>query len=480
MQHKTSVSSRRVLTVFVLAMINVAAIASLRNLPMMADCGFALVFFLTVAAVTFFIPTALVSAELATGWPKTGGVYVWVKEALGRRCGFLAIWLQWINSVFWYPTVLAFTAGTLAYVANPALANNKLYMLLVVLVVFWAATFANFHSMKASGLISTVGVIAGTIAPAALIIILGIVWLCRGEASQISFSAANLVPDMSNISNIVFLAGMFLALGGMEMSAAHAQEVKNPQRDYPRAIFLSAAVIILIFILGSLAIAIVIPQKDISLVAGVMEAFAKFLGTYNLGWAIPIIAPLIAVGAIASVSTWIVGPTKGLLATSRHGDLPPFFQKVNRAGMPTNLLLIQAVIVTFISLVFLLMPTVSSSFWILTALTTLLYLIMYVLMFVSAIRLRYSAPDVPRSYRIPGGNLGMWLVGGIGILSSLFAFVIGFFPPAQVEVGNIFFFEAFLILGVLIVCAVPLVICHFSKPGWALQQPADQEEELES
>lgn len=457
-------------------MINVAAIASLRSLPMMAIEGMSMVFFIGVSALVFFIPTSLVSAELATGWPKLGGVYIWVKEAMGERWGFMAIWLQWVNSVFWYPTVLSFTAASFAYVINPALASNKLYTLIMVLVIFWAATFANFRSMRASGLISSVGTVIGTIIPVVFIIGLGAAWIFSGQPSQMSFSAANMVPDLSNMSNISFLTGMFLSFGGIEMSAVHAEEVENPHRNYPRAIFLSAFIIFFIFLLGSFAIAIVIPQHEISLVAGVMEAFARMLGAFNLQWLVPIVAPLIAVGAIAGVSTWIVGPTKGLLATSASGDIPPFFQRMNRSGMPTAILIIQGIIVTLVSLVFLFMPTVSSSFWILTALTAQLYLIMYVLMFISAIRLRHSASDVPRSYKVPGGNPGMWIVAGVGLVACLAAIIIGFFPPSQLQTGSTFFYEAFLIGGIVIMCGIPIAIHHFRKPSW-IQQSIDKMED---
>lgn len=461
-------SSARVISVFVLAMINVVAIASLRGLPSMAEYGLSSAFFYIVAALIFFIPTALVSAELATGWPRKGGVFVWVKEALGQRWGFLAIWLQWIQNVVWYPTVLSFTAATLAYIFNPALAENPLYMIAVILVVYWSATLANFKGMKLSGQISSIGGMLGTILPGALIILLGIIWLWNGSPSQISFDWESFVPDLSNMGNIALAASVLLAMAGMEMSAVHAQEVKNPQKDYPKAILISTLVILTVFILGTLAIAMVVPQADISLVAGVMEAFQDFFKSYNITWMVPIIAFLITVGATAQVSTWIIGPSKGILATAETGELPTFFQKVNKNGIPTNLLITQGCIVTLLALVFLLMPNVSDSYWILTALTAQIYLLMYVLLFISAIKLRYSRPDVKRAFRIPFGNAGMWVVAGIGFLASLFGIFMGYFPPSQLQTAGISleFYEGFLIVGILVLGGIPLVIHHMRKPGW--------------
>ena len=462
----TSGGNKRVLGVFVLAMMNVAVIASLRALPMMAKEGFSLVFFFIVAAIMFLIPTALVSAELATGWSKQGGVYLWVKEAFGKRMGFLAIWLQWIQNVIWYPTVLSFAGATLAYLFNPKLATNKVYMLIVILSVYWGATLSSFKGMKTSGLISTLGVVLGTLIPGVAIIILGASWMMGGSTPQISMSFKDLVPDMASIRNIVFLAGVLLTYAGMEVSAVHAQEVRNPQRDYPRAIFLATFIILVIFILGSLSIAVVVPSADISLVAGLMEAFTNFFDAYHVRWIIPIIAVMITFGALGQVTAWIVGPSKGLFATAKEGTLPPFFQKVNKNGVPVNLLLIQGGIVTLLSLIFLLMPNVSSSYWILSALTIQLYLIMYNILYAAAIKLRYSNPDVPRAYKIPMGNFGMWLVAGIGVIGALFAIFIGFFPPAQLASGNVFFYEAFLIIGIIIMCGAPMIIYNLRKPHW--------------
>ncbi len=463
MEEKT----KRVLGVFTLAMINVAAIASLRAIPSMAEYGFAAVFFLALVALIFFIPTALVSAELATGWPRRGGVYAWVKEAFGQRFGFLAIWLQWIQNVIWYPTVLSFTAATLAFVITPALATNPLYMVGVIFVVYWGATLLNFRGMKTSGWFSSFCVMAGTIIPGAIIILLGILWLLGGNPSQIPLTVDALVPDMSSLSNIVLVAGMLLAMAGMEMSAVHAREVKDPQKDYPKAIFTAVAIVLAVFILGSLSVAIVVPQAKISLVAGIMQAFTDFFTAYGIPWAVPLLAILIAVGAVGQVSTWIAGPSKGLFTVAKDGSLPPFFQKANKNGVQVNILLVQGCIVTLLALVFLLMPSVSSSYWILTALTAQLYLIMYAMLFLAAIKLRYSQPGVKRPYTVPGGNLGMWIIAGIGLLAALAGILLGFIPPSQLETGNAEFYYAFLGTGILVMVGAPLVLHHIRKPSWA-------------
>src|SRR3990167_3089822 len=231
-----SAPSKRSLSVFAVTMINVIAVDSLRTLPFSAAYGFSLVFFYLAAAVLFFLPVAFVSAELATSWPTKGGIYIWVREAFGERWGFVIIWLQWIYNIVWYPTILAFIAGTLAYLINPDLANDKFFMFSTILIIFWGSTLLNFFSMRVSSLVSTIGALIGTLIPMTFIILLGIIWLMRGEPSQIQFSTEQMLPNFLNLNNQSFLLAVLFGLVGIEVSATHADEVKNPQQAYPRAI----------------------------------------------------------------------------------------------------------------------------------------------------------------------------------------------------------------------------------------------------
>lgn len=448
----------RTITVFTLAMINVAAIGSVKNWPVTAEYGLSAIFYLILAALLFFLPVSLVSAELATGWPEDGGIFVWVKEAFGHRTGFLAIWLLWTENVIWYPTVLSFFAATVAYLFDPSLASNTTYMLSVILIAFWIATLVNLFGMKISSWISSIGVILGTFLPGSLIILLGLVWYFSGEPLQITFEWKSLLPQLGSIDHVVFFTGVVFSFCGMEMSAIHARDVQHPKKDYPKAILLSASLIVFLSVLGVVAIASVIPQKEISLVAGSMQAFSHFLNAYGLHFLTPYVAALIAIGAFGSMSTWVAGPTKGLLAAAKEGDLPPLFRKVNQKGMPTPLLIGQAIIVTCLSLVFILMPTVSSAFWILFAIAAQLYLVMYILLFAAAIKLRYKRPHVPRPYKIPGGKVGLWTIPSAGILTALVAIGVGFFPPAQIPTGSLLFYELFLISGVVLACIAPSLI----------------------
>jgi len=229
-------------------------------------------------------------------------------------------------------------------------------------------------------------------------------------------------------------------------------------------------IILLIFSLGSLAISIVLPKNAIELQSGTILALVSFLDAFGFKSMVPLIAFMVACGSIGQISTWTVGPSKGLMTTARHGELPPFLQKMNRKSMPVSILWLQALIVALISSVFLFMPSVSASYQLLFYLTAQLYLIMYILMFLAGIVLRYKYPKVKRSFKIPFGNMGMNIIGIIGVLGCVFAIICGFLPPEGLGELHIVFFEIFLILGIAIFSIIPIIIHNNRKDSWHLHK----------
>ena len=218
------------LGVFTIAIMNVTAVVSLRGLPSEAEYGLSSAFYYLFAAIVFLIPTALVAAELAAMFSnKEGGVFRWVGEAFGKRLGFLAIWLQWIESTIWYPTVLTFGAVSLAFIGiNPQgdmlLASNRIYTLVVVLVIYWLATFISLKGLGWVGKISKIGGLVGTIIPAALLIVLGIIYVSTGGKPQMDLSGS-FWPDLTKLDNLVLASGIFLFYAGMEMSGIHVKDM---------------------------------------------------------------------------------------------------------------------------------------------------------------------------------------------------------------------------------------------------------------
>ncbi|MCB1828374.1 MAG: amino acid permease, partial [Coxiellaceae bacterium] len=320
---------KKVLNVFSLVMINIIAVDSLRSLPFSAEYGFSLVFFYLLAGLMFFWPVALVSAELATAFPSKGGIYVWVREAFGEFWGFMVIWLQWVYNIAWYPTILSFIGVAIAFVIHPSLADNKAFILVLIMVVYWGATLVNFCGMKISSWVSNVGALLGTLLPMVFIIILAMIWLLTGHSSQITFSSHTFFPDFQDSDLLSFLMAILFGLVGIELSAVHADQVDDPGRSYPRAILYSTVIILVSLILSSLAIAIVVPKRELSVVTGLLQALEIYLRSFHLAWVLPIITIFIVFGGISSVATWIIGPAKGLLVAVQDGNAPEILARMN-------------------------------------------------------------------------------------------------------------------------------------------------------
>lgn len=450
--------SKKPLSVLSLVAINVIAIDSLRTLPFSAEYGFSAVFYYLLAALIFFIPVSLVSAELATAWPETGGVYVWTREAFGKQIGFLTIWLQWFYNVVWYPTIMSLIAVSIAYPFDPGLTHNKWYMISVMMAVFWFATGINAMGVRASSMLSNLSAIVGTIAPMFFIILLASIWLWLGKPTQITFSAKTFFPDLTNVHNLVFFIAILYGLVGMEMSASHARDVQNPQRDYPRAVFYSMGLILVTLIFGSMAISIVVPATKLNVIAGLLQAFEDFFLKFHLLWFMPILAGFIVIGALGGAAAWMLGPSRGMQVACEDGSLPKALGVVTSNQAPVRILLLQGLMFTLLCSVFVFMPTVSSGFWVLTDVTTILSLFVYMVMFPAAIRLRYKYPDRQRLFKVPGGKIGLWMICLVGFLTCLFAVCIGFVPPSQIPVGNITVYEVIIVLGVIAGCVLPFVL----------------------
>ncbi len=458
-----------------IALMTVAAVVSLRGLPMMAQEGTALLFYIGFAGLLFLIPAALVAAELGGMFAHTsGGVYYWVKEAYGPRFGFVAIWLQWVQNVVWYPTVLAFAAASLTYViGRPELAGNGFYTGSVIIVFYWFATFMALKGTNTIARLTSLGFLAGTILPGVVIIALGAMWVADGnpvaflsEATSDGKVHPHFFPHVTGLSSLAYLGGIILLFAGVEVHAVHANELRNPSRDFPVAILLSVVIIVVLFLLGSLALAAIVPKDQIALDQGPMQAFSVALSAFKLGWLVPVLAFLMALGALAGVMSWITGPSRGLLRTATEGELPPVLAKTNSEGIQINILLTQGVIVTLLASLYFFIKNVSVAFFLLSAMTITLYLVMYMLMYATAIKLRIKQPDASRTYRIPGGLIGMWIVAGIGFAGVTFAFVTSFFPPSQLPIGNSATYVGIVTAGFVFFIGLPIVIHSFKKPSW--------------
>jgi amino acid transporter len=444
-----------------------ALFLTLRNMPMMAATGLQMVFFNLVTVFAFLVPIALVSAELATAWPRNG-VFHWVEEAFGTRWGLSAVWLQWVQSLFGITSILSYVAASLAYAVDPHLASNRYFIVAVILAVYWAATLANLRGTRASGLISSVCLGAGVLLPSVALIALAGLYLAQGRPLHLDLapSAGNWLPLAHPQQSLVLFLSFIFGVVGIEVSASHAREVHNVRRNYPIAVFAAAVLGFIVTLLGGLAVAVVVPKSQLDLVSGSVQALQALFDTWGLGALVPVAALLVAFGAAGQVSTWVVGPIKGLWAAGRAGNLPPALQELNARGVPRNLLFVQALAMSAVALVFLLVPLVDTAFLLLTSAAVILYCAMYLMLFAAAIRLRYAEPDTPRPYRVPGGRTwGLWLVAGTGFATTLACLLIGLLPPGGGVAEGVYAPAMLATLALMLV--LPLLLYRWRRPAWA-------------
>lgn len=443
--------SKRVLSVFSLTMINVIALADVRSLPISAEYGWSLIVYTLLGALLFLIPCALVVAELATAIPKTGGAYVWVREAWGQRFGFLLVWIQWFYNVVWYPTIITVLAVTFLYLVSPSLIQNKTLLLTLMVTLFWLITIANCFGMKISGVVSAIGVILGVILPLCVLIAAATIWLMKGHPLAIPLVDRSMIPRPTSWRSLALLTAMVFSFMGIEMSATHAQEVKKPGRDYPRACLYSVIILTFVLILGGLSVAIVVPRSNLGLTEGVIQSFSMIFNALGLQWITPIMGGCIIVGGFSGVAAWVLGTSKSMMVAGQDGSLPAILSRSTKKGVPQNMLVIQALVFTVLCCSYWLFDSLNSSYWLLSAMTSELALFFYLLLFATAIRLRYVKRDLLRPFRIPGGNAGMWIVASVGLLSTVFTFSVGLLPPDQLVIKSTIRYELLLIGGILLV-----------------------------
>jgi len=369
---------------FGLVMINLIAIDSLRNIPLTAPAGLFILVLYLAGVLLFFIPCAIAVGELTGKWPIMGGLSVWVGEAFGSNASFFVVWLQWIYNLTWFPSITAFAATHLAYGWTftthenvISLTDSPAFITVLCIILFWGATLINCFGMKPASILSGIGTMAGTLIPMILIITLGIIWVTI--SNQIHLFSVGFSYDHGNIMGL-FVVVLF-SLVGLEIASAHAGEVNNPRKNYPKALWLTVLIVPLSLILSNLTIGLVIPPNQIDPRAGLIDSFAIFFKAFKMPWMLDVLAFSLFIGAFGAIGTWSFGLSRYLSKISEHGYLPIKFAEVNKNNVPRNALVLQAIIVTILSFLYLWMPNVEAAYWYLSCLTAQLALIAYIIFF---------------------------------------------------------------------------------------------------
>ncbi len=466
----TMVGSAKTLGFFGFFAITASMVMTVYAYPNFASSGMHLIFFLVLGGVFWFLPVALCAAEMATvkGW-ETGGIYSWVGRTLGKRWGFAALFYQWFQITVGFVTMAFFVLAAISFIVGwDALYNNPLVMFIGVAIIVWALTLTQLGGTKLTARIAKIGFFGGVLIPAVLLLVGLVAYLATGGISQINLETASYVPDFTKTGTLVIFASFILAFAGVEASASHVNELKNPGKIYPLVMIVLCILTILLDTLGGMAVAMTIPLEQLegNMSDGVIAAFASiFESHFHAGWLVYVVAFLLAAGVLAEISSWIVGPSRALLATADEGILPKSFAKTNKHGVSVKTVVIQGIIVTIWDAVLCgsmaLSGGSSSSVAYLTAvgLTVVIYLVGYVLFFLGYFKLALKMKDLPRVFRVFGhSTVGKCIMAGIGLLVTLFALVISFFPSSELSAQANVVYVITLIVCWIVSVAIPFVI----------------------
>jgi glutamate:GABA antiporter len=455
-------TSRATVSWIAMTLLIIGSVGDLGSAPATAVFGLASVVLFVVPAVVFLVPAALVSAELASGWK--GGVYNWVSEGISPGMGFAAVWCQFAQTTFYYPAVLAYVASTLAYVFAPGLAHSGLYTTIVIIVLFWGAVLVSSRGVVAADKLASWGILIGTLIPGLVLVVLAAIYLVQGNSSAAPLDAHHVLPPWHGLTSIVLVVNGFFTYAGVEVNAVHVDDLRDAPREFPKAVLVAVILILLVFILPTLAISVAVPAAHISFTAGVMQAFRSLLDHFGLGLLQPILAIGLVIASVSGLLDWLTGPSTGLVDIGRErGYLPRYFQQLNGHGVQVHILAAQGIVITLIGLLYALVPTVSRAYWVFAALATEVYLIMYVLMFVAAANLRRREPDHQRGYRAPA----ILTICVVGTVASIAACAVGLLPPSQLGQVSAPAYAIALLAGVLAIGVLPpLLLYRLRRSSW--------------
>jgi amino acid transporter len=440
-----------------LALLQIVIVGNLQILPANASYGAYLPFLYLVAVIGFFLPCTLMVAELATTRPQTGGAYIWCEQAFGAKMGFFTVCILWVSNLLWYPTIFSLIAANAAYLFDISLAQNKIFVVGFGIVLYWLFTGLNCVGVKFSSKLSVICSVIGIIFPMLVIIAGGLYWLTSGKSLAISLTRGDFIPDISHINNIGLLIAIVISLFGIELTAVHAGNVMNPRRDYPVSLFISSILVLALLLFSELAIAFIIPAEKLSVMTGLLDALTVLFLEMHLPYLLTPVLLLVLIGNIGSVTAWMLGSTRGMYVACQKNHVTHFLQKVNRYEAPVGVLIFEAFIFSMVSMVFLLFPRITDSFWLLLDLASQVTLLYYIILFISAIRLRYI-PVLAEGFIIPGGNLVIWIIMTVGALTSLLALCAGFIAPDNLSANDVVTFRLTMSIGLVVTILIPFIL----------------------
>lgn len=438
---------------------NIATVLGPRWIAAAGHNGTSSISLWVIAAVFFFVPGAFVINELSSRFPEEGGLYVWAKEAFGDFHGFVAGWTYWIYTVFYFPGLLLASASMSAYIlggAGAKLAQDRSFLIIVSLALLLIAVLLNIIGLNIGKWLQNAGGV-GTYLPLLMLVgVAGLVYFKHGSVTH--FTAANMLPTW-NWDTVNFWSQIAFAFTGLELVSAMSEEVRNPRRTLPRAVFGAGALIALMYIVGTFAILTLAPAPDLDPTSGVFHAITIGSVALKIGFLGILAALLVTVGNAGGVGSTVAGIARVPFVVGIDRYLPAAFGKIHpRWKTPYVSILVQASVSGAILLVSQISETTRGAYQFLIDAAIILYFIPFLYMFLAVIKLakRRDRLENEHAVLIPGGRLGLWLSGGLGFVVVLIGIFVSLVPPG--DSSNKVGFELKLVGGTLASILLGLIL----------------------
>jgi amino acid transporter len=425
---------RRAMGFWDVLLFNIAAVLGPRFIAAAAHNGTSSMSLWILAALLFFLPTALIIIELSTRYPAEGGLYVWSKEAFGDFHGFVAGWAYWIYTFFYFPGLLTASVAMSVFVGGPKfeyLATNKQYLFWSSLGLLAVAVVLNLVGLNVGKWLQNAGGV-GTYVPLLMLVGIAIYLVPRyGSVTHFSWRSAFFAwpPDLDKLN---FWSNIAFAFTGMELVCAMSEEVRDPRKTFPRAIYASGALIAAIYILGTMAVLGLRPAGDVDPRNGVFQAVASGSALLGITWFGVIAALLVSVGNAGGVGATVAGVARIPFVAGIDHYLPSYFGKIHpRWKTPWISILIQAAISALILVFSQLGTTVVEAYQFVVSMSLILYFIPFLYMYAAAIKLAYR-PDRKSNTQavlVPGGKTGVWIAGCLAFLITAGSMVVAGISP---------------------------------------------------
>ncbi|MGN1382787.1 MAG: APC family permease, partial [Eubacterium sp.] len=450
-----------------LVLMNISALFGIRWIAKSTSDNFGLglgailcwVFF----AFVFFVPQALMCAELSSAYPSDGGLGDWVGIAFGNKYKFLVSWLNWTSKIFWYASFLTFFSINAAYMlGRPDLANNKVLVLAVSLVIFWIQSFVSMKGMSFGKIFTSIGSLGSTLAA---VLLIGLSFLAIGilhkAPSASVYTVSTMIPKV-NMNSFVAISSIMFAYAGAEVTANFASEMKNPQKDFPRAIMLSAGIVCALYVIGSIAMTMLLPTSKIYAYTGTLDgllAACRLLHIPEL--LVQVVAGMIMISIFGTLVLYIAQPVKMLFGQTEPGIFPEKLTRNNEHEIPSKAVICQAVLVSIVLICASLFPAVETIYNVLVTMTALTSLFPYVLLFLAYVKIKGEKEDHVELYQMTRNKSAARFLGLFEVVICLIAIICSALPVMGNFHDNLIY-EIEMIGGGLLVIVSGLLIWRHS------------------